>query len=132
LFDVPKGPFSRKTSWLRRLRKKNGKLNEMPCHHKLEAYLDAYIDAAGIGDDRKGPLSEPLSGRPENSGAGRCRASMSGTWCAAAPPMPGIETPIGGHTFRATGITDYLTNGWAYRSGEKNGRSLQRENHRAL
>jgi integrase len=23
----------------------------------------------------------------------------------------GIETPIGCHTFRATGITDYLTNG---------------------
>ena len=25
--------------------------------------------------------------------------------------MPGIETAIGYHTFRATGITDYLTNG---------------------
>jgi hypothetical protein len=28
----------------------------MPCHHKLEVYLDAYIEAAGIGTDRKGPL----------------------------------------------------------------------------
>jgi hypothetical protein len=28
----------------------------MPCHHKLEQYLDAYITAAGIRADRKGPL----------------------------------------------------------------------------
>jgi hypothetical protein len=28
-----------------RLREKNGKVNEMPCHHKLENYLDAYIEA---------------------------------------------------------------------------------------
>jgi integrase/recombinase XerD len=26
-------------------------------------------------------------------------------------PAAGIETPIGCHTFRATGITDYLKNG---------------------
>jgi hypothetical protein len=45
----------KKRSWLR-LREKNGKINEMPCHHKLEGYLDAYIVAAGIGDDRKGPF----------------------------------------------------------------------------
>jgi hypothetical protein len=64
-----KGPFSRKNSWLRRLRKKNGKLNEMPCHHKLEAYLDAYIDAAGIGDDRKGPLFRAALGKTRKLGS---------------------------------------------------------------
>lgn len=30
-------------------------------------------------------------------------------------PMPGTETPMGCHTLRATGITDYLTNGGPYR-----------------
>lgn len=67
------------------LHEKNGKVNEMPCHHKLEEYLDAYIKAAGVADDRKGPLF---------------RAAGAG-----------IETATGCHTFRATGITDYLTNG---------------------
>jgi integrase len=33
---------------------------------------------------------------------------MSGTWCAA---VPALKPRIGCHTFRATGITDYLTNG---------------------
>jgi len=28
-----------------RLHEKGGKRHEMPAHHKLEAYLDAYIDA---------------------------------------------------------------------------------------
>ena len=28
----------------------------MPCHHTLERFLDAYIDAAGIAHDAAGPL----------------------------------------------------------------------------
>jgi hypothetical protein len=42
-----------------RLHEKNGKLNEMPCHHKLEEYLDAYIKTAGIVNDREGPQESP-------------------------------------------------------------------------
>jgi site-specific recombinase XerD len=48
--------YPQKKRWWLRLREKNGKLNEMPCHHKLEAYLDAYIEAAGIAGDRKRPV----------------------------------------------------------------------------
>lgn len=33
--------FPQKKRWWLRLREKNGKLNEMPCHHNLEDYLDA-------------------------------------------------------------------------------------------
>ena len=35
---------------------KGDKRHEMPAHHKLEAYIDEYIVAAGIRDDGKGPL----------------------------------------------------------------------------
>src|ERR1700704_2452222 len=55
--------FPQKKRWWLRLREKNDKINEMPCHHKLEGYLDAYIDAAGIGDDRKGPLFRVALGK---------------------------------------------------------------------
>jgi integrase/recombinase XerD len=37
--------------------------------------------------------------------------AMSGAWCAAVLLMPVSKRRIGCHTFRATGITDYLTNG---------------------
>src|SRR5229473_1520865 len=48
--------FAQKKRWWLRLNEKNGKVHEMPCHHKLEAYLDAYIAKAGIARDAKGSL----------------------------------------------------------------------------
>ena len=42
--------------WRVRLHEKGGKFHEVPVHHTLEEYLDAYRDAAGITGDYKGPL----------------------------------------------------------------------------
>ena len=39
-----------------RLHEKGGKQHAMPCHHALAEALRAYIDAAGIAEDRKGWL----------------------------------------------------------------------------
>jgi site-specific recombinase XerD len=103
--------YAQKKRWWVRLHEKNGKLNEMPCHHKLEDYLDTYIDAAGIRAYRKGPLFRSaigktgvLTGKP---------MSRTDVWYMVRRRASdaGIETAIGCHTFRATGITDYLTNG---------------------
>ena len=49
--------------WVR-LHEKGGKRHEMPCHHSLEEYLRAYIDAAGLGNLPKPPSSERLIGKP--------------------------------------------------------------------
>ncbi len=48
--------------WVR-LHEKGGKRHEMPCNHNLEAYLDAYIAAANIAQDRKGYLFRTVRGR---------------------------------------------------------------------
>src|SRR3954469_8378312 len=42
-------------SWVR-LHEKGGKEHEMPAHHLLEEFLDAYIEAAGIAVEKKAPL----------------------------------------------------------------------------
>ena len=42
--------------WQIRLHEKGGKQHAMPCHHALAEALRAYIDAAGIAEDRKGWL----------------------------------------------------------------------------
>jgi site-specific recombinase XerD len=103
--------FPQKKRWWLRLREKNGKLNEMPCHHRLEAYLDAYIDAAAIAGDRKGPVFRSAIGKTKKlSGASMSRSDVWAMIRRRASDA-GIETPIGCHTFRATGITDYLSNG---------------------
>jgi integrase/recombinase XerD len=103
--------FSQKKRWWLRLHEKNGKLNEMPCHHKLEAYIDAYIETAGIAGDRKGPLFRSAIGKTKK--LSDARMSRSDVWAMIRRRASDaeIETAIGCHTFRATGITDYLTNG---------------------
>jgi site-specific recombinase XerD len=48
--------FANGKRWWVRLHEKGGKRHEMPAHHKLEAFLDEYIKAAGLGDMGKSPL----------------------------------------------------------------------------
>src|SRR3984957_13227780 len=55
--------YPRGKRWWVRLHEKGGKRHEMPAHHNLEAYLDAYIKAAGIGDQGKSPLFRSAVGR---------------------------------------------------------------------
>jgi site-specific recombinase XerD len=99
-----------KRLWVR-LREKGGKRHEMPCHHTLEAYLNAYIEGVGIGAEGKGPLFRTIqrgTGRLSATALPQANAYAMVTRRALAA---GIDTKIGNHTFRATGITAYLKNG---------------------
>ncbi|OXC73728.1 Site-specific recombinase XerC [Caballeronia sordidicola] len=96
--------------WVR-LREKGGKHHEIPCHHALEAYLHAYLNGAGIGDDPKGPLFRTIrrgTGQLNDTPLPQANAYAMVRRRALAA---GIGTKIGNHTFRATGITAYLKNG---------------------
>lgn len=42
--------------WWLRLHEKGGKFHEVPVHHSAEAYLDAYLERAGIRDQPGSPL----------------------------------------------------------------------------
>lgn len=94
-----------------RLHEKGGKRHEMPCHHNLEAYLEAYIEGAGIGGDKKGYLFRTSTGRGNKLTdlpmAQQDVYRMIGRRAEAA----GVATKICCHSFRATGITEYLRNG---------------------
>jgi integrase len=52
--------------WLR-LHEKGGKRHEVPCHHHLETYLAADMEAARLGDDPRAPLFQTLA-RGRNAG----------------------------------------------------------------
>jgi site-specific recombinase XerD len=97
--------------WVR-LREKGGKAHAMPCHHNLETYLAAYIEAAGIAVDPRGPLFRTI-GRSKGRPLTRSPLLQADSYqmiarrCAAV----GIATKVGNHSFRATGITTYLKNG---------------------
>ena len=105
----PKG-----AGWQVQLQEKGGKQHVMPCHHALAEALRAYIDAAGIAEDRKGWLFRTS---PGHNGTVLTEQPMdqSAAWLMIRrrAVATGIRAPVGCHTFRATGITAYLSNGGA-------------------
>ena len=53
--------------WWVRLHEKGGKLHDVPAHHKLEEFLDAYLEAVGLADQKKGRYSAPRKVRRRSS-----------------------------------------------------------------
>ena len=96
--------------WVR-LHEKGGKRHEMPCHHNLDAYLSAYIEAAEIGLEKKGMLFRTAAGKTEVLTVKPMAQADVYRMIKRRAKNAGIKTEIGCHTFRATGITAYLTNG---------------------
>lgn len=101
-----------KRSYLR-LHEKGGKYHVVPAHHIVQEYLDRYIAAAGIEEDRKGPLFR-------SSGQGRHKSSLlpkgMSRWTALQMVkrralQADLPWEICNHTFRGTGITEFLRNG---------------------
>ncbi len=96
--------------WWVRLHEKGGKRHEVPAHHNAEAYLDAYLDAAGIWGGKKSPLFRSVDNRRkliENSMTRTDVLRMVKRRALGA----GLPSSTCCHTFRATGITAYLENG---------------------
>jgi integrase len=86
---------------------------KLPCHHFLEDYLHAYIDGCGLAADPRGALFRTIArGRGELTATPLPQANAYAMIRRRAAGA-GIETKIGNHTFRATGITAYLKNGGA-------------------
>jgi integrase len=93
---------------------RQGKEHTMSAHHLLQDWLDAYLDATGIADDRKGIFlfctAEKRSGRltvREMMQADAYRMIQRRAIAA------GVATKIGCHSWRTRGITAYLANGGA-------------------
>jgi site-specific recombinase XerD len=96
--------------WVR-LHEKGGKDHAMPAHHNLEHALAAYIDGARLAEDPKGPLFRTIGrGTGELTRTSLPQANAHAMIRRRAEAA-GIQTKIGNHSFRATGITAYLKNG---------------------
>ena len=96
-----------------RLHEKGGKYLVVPAHHVGQAYVDEYIDAAGIDGDKHGPLFR-------SSGQGRRQDVLFRRAMTRQTALKmikrrvrdaGLPDEITNHSFRGTGITEYLRNG---------------------
>jgi integrase len=104
----------RGAGWTIRLQEKGGKHHAMPCHHALADALHAYIAAAGITEDRKGWVFRTSPRHAATLLTGKPMAQADAWRMMRRRALAaGIQEPIGNHTFRATGITTYLSKGGA-------------------
>jgi site-specific recombinase XerD len=96
-----------------RIHGKGGVEVDIPVHHQLAEYLDTYIDAAGIANDRDGFLfrsslgkTKQLTDRP---------MTRTGTWKMVQRRLEdvgiGAGIGFGCHSFRTTCGTNFLRNG---------------------
>jgi len=98
-----------KRKWLR-LHEKGGKRHEVPCHSDLVNYLNAWIAAAGIGDDKKSWLFRSIR---KSDGLTKNRMDTNDVLRMIKRRAKHADLPYSTccHTFRATGITTYLKSG---------------------
>jgi len=96
--------------WSVRLHEKGGKVHPVPCHHNAEAYLDGYLDAAGIREEKKSPLFRSVDHWRKITAKPMTRTDVL-RMVKRRALAAGLPASTCCHTFRATGITAYLENG---------------------
>ena len=99
--------------WWIRLHEKGGRFHEVPVHHTAEEYLDAYLEEAGIGEDKNTPLFRTTRGRTRKLTKNGLQPTEALLMIKRRARDEGLLETISCHTFRATGITAYLENGGA-------------------
>lgn len=100
-----------RTMWLR-LHEKGGKHHEMPAHHKLAEYIDAYVDAADIRGEKGTPLFRTMD-RKRNLTKNRMLRQDAWGMIKRRLRQAGLPTVGGCHSGRATGLTSFIVNGGA-------------------
>ena len=105
-------------SWVR-LYEKGGKRHEVPAHHNLDTYIEGYIKVASLQDDPKGFLFRTVAGETGRLTPLPLSQADAYRMIRRRAKAAGIQTKIGNHTFRATGITAYLKNGGKLESAQQ-------------
>jgi site-specific recombinase XerD len=96
--------------YLLRFKEKGGKEKELPVHHKLEELLDQYLKASSLEKEPGAPCSQPLSERRGNYRAGCSCAPTPADMLKRRLKQAGLPAHYSPHSFRATGITNFLEN----------------------
>ena len=94
-----------------RLHEKGGRYNVVPAHHTAQAYVDAYLEDAGIAEDRRGPLFRSSQPGRRDALQDRAMSRLSARkMFKRRARKAGLPAEICAHSFFGTGITEYLRN----------------------
>lgn len=110
----PKG----KRYWLR-LHEKGGKYHEVPAHHSVEEYLDAYIEEGLLQEQKDTPLFRTTVGRTRKLTERGLQRQEAWAMIKRRALAAGVNAAACNHTFRASGITNFLRNGGSRDNAQK-------------
>lgn len=103
--------------WIR-LKEKNSKIHDVPVHHTAIDYLEAYLEMAKIRARPGTPLFRTIGPKGELT-ENRMHRSDALRMIKRQAKKAKIETQIGCHTWRATGITNFIANGGSLENAAK-------------
>ena len=95
------------------LHEKGGKEHQVPAHHKLIEYLGEYMDATGLWYRPKEPMFQALDITKSRLKGTRINRHLVFQMVRRRARRAGLPPTVNCHSFRATGITNYLSNGGA-------------------
>ena len=93
------------------LHEKGGKEHQVPAHHRLVEYLGKYMDATGLWGTPKAPLFQVLDVTRSRLKGTRMNRQIVFQMVRRRARAAGLPPTVNCHSFRATGITNYLSNG---------------------
>lgn len=92
------------------LHEKGGREHQMPAHHTLIEYMDAYLDVLGASARNEGPIFRSIDRRRTGFTENRLQRHNAWSMVKRRCRNAGLGTRFSNHTFRGTGITAYLAN----------------------
>jgi len=104
--------------WWFRIREKGGKHHELPAHHKAEEFMDSYLNAAGMRGNSGTPLFRTLD-RHRQLTDRRLHRTEALMMIRRRSRQANLPYAVCNHTFRATGITAYLSNGGTLENAQR-------------
>ena len=93
-----------------RLHDKGSKVHQVPAHHNAIIYVGEYLDAAGLWNQFNAPLFQAAGPGKQLTGR-RLSSNKMLEMVKRLAKAAGLPATTCCHTFRATGITNYLENG---------------------
>jgi len=94
--------------FLLRFKEKGGKEKELPVHHKLEELLDQYLKASGLEKEPGSPLFPAALGKTGKLSRRRLVRTDTADMLKRRLKQAGLPAHYSPHSFRATGITNFL------------------------
>jgi hypothetical protein len=92
------------------LKEKGGKEKDLPVRHKLEELLDQYLKATGLGTEPGSPLFPAALGKTGKLSRRSLVRTDAADMLKRRLKQAGLLAHYSPHSFRATGITNFLEN----------------------